>query len=1819
MMENYDRTMELVETAQDSAGRSSEQFAKYSDTLEYKLNKLKTSWEQLRTSFIQSDIFKNAIDGITNLVDKLNEISPKKLIASAAVFVTFGKYALQNILKGLSGAGQSFSTTLGQVLSNATKSSSSVFRKIAAWRITPDIDLTEFDAGKKQLEQKIEQIKQDIRAAELDTSLNINIEEKAEELKARTQEYEENYGSIEKQMTERADRIGQASGQAFATALTAVVTTALVSDNPLDALWASAGAVMTTLIPQLLTTVISAIGTAEAAAVAAEAAVTLGISALIALVVGGIAAIVKYISQIDRSTDEQKWDKIAKSVSEAADSSKEWAESAKAGAKESEEAVKSAEKLQDRFNELNNKAALTTEEQEEYNKLVEEIRDEFPEVVTYYNEVTGELQVQNSLWSDILEKQKTLAEGEVLASTAVQGAALDIQAQANKNTYYSNLEDITGIPSYLIEKKNGNISTNDLEKAAEENVDAIGKVADYLTEFLETANTENKNKYESNAQTFFEAARKSVDTAQVSEKDDAVLGWFLEGEGVTQADIDAFRDNFSKAEELIKRQAKKFGVDTTEEFLKDSEGQGLIDILKNSLRTNEEINKSIEDARREELEREEQIHQQRISNYKEEYALLNEEGTDLTGVIYGSVMTQRAEINDKNQENSFSDYLKQFQAKDIGDVKGLFDVDDKTELGSKNYGYFQKGLIKIYGNQQEAAKAFQEAFDTYGSWSNALAGLAAQIDQYDSDEKAKEDADKIAKAIEKNDLANDAYANLAKSISQQNINALKEILSGTDVTYDNINDVLKPFQDAYSDAIKEATGFGIDEGLAESWDTKALSAFSERVGAAIDAGVNEGFASDFYNALSKGLKDKGISSEGITSVLSGIDWENVDLTNLNTYEKRFLDMMHEIVGESFNEEDWKEYFRKVVATGEEFDIFTYNFNNRTAVEDFKESLNEIYDTTVDLTDKTSDAISSAIKNGQISYKEYRDLVESFKDAESNLNVDDFVTAVDGGYKLNIDALKNALESQITDQDGLLKKAQEQLKIGKQNLQDEINQLKGKEQTDAIKAQLESLELQYKELEELGKSDKQLLTWFAQDRGPAIVQIIDTINQAIKDGTEAKEDNEDVTEDLTEAEEELREAIQGSDYFDSETEKLYNYTTALEKLQDDLTKTKDNLENLEDIGQANQLLEDYGNTIHNQQVLLEAENQTLEQTVKNIGAAVTTGLKEKLEALNAQYPGYNISTDTSNFFKQDELTGRYIINYDLINNATMPDDFKTWVVEQIEQANKYLDQLDDNKDKEEEVRKEIDDMRKKYLDDYVSLEDEVIGILKDKYQEEIDATKEKYEAIEEADNDYLDALEEAIEKQRKLRDTENKWNDLAQKERKLSLLQRDTTAQGSSETLKLQKEIEDDRQELLDDSVDNILDNLKETYEMQKEWRDRELELLELEIDEAALTREAVSIISSWNSPEDAMAWFYQNSPEVASMSNAKLEQSMEEWRQNYNSKYFYENFSESELKAQLDVSSSEIASALATYNTTVANVQNSLDSQYDTVVENISELQKKVDELKDKLDGEDEGIGDTYSKTIPGYKNTYEELPLTTKTSYSNAVEAGQAAASLAQAGYNASIFQGNDGYWYVNSGTRVKTSGKTSTIPKSLGDNLYATRGEAERAAASIAQTKQGLSPRIIEENGLYRVTTETTSDEKPNIIESIQAALRSGVQKSLEVFKSSLYGKLLGYDSGGLVNYTGPAWVDGTPAKPEAFLSADDTRRIGEAAQLLADLPILNNTNSINDVNSQIVGDTNIEVHINVDSISSDYDVDQAVERVKYDILKAANPQGSSVILRK
>ena len=89
--------------------------------------------------------------------------------------------------------------------------------------------------------------------------------------------------------------------------------------------------------------------------------------------------------------------------------------------------------------------------------------------------------------------------------------------------------------------------------------------------------------------------------------------------------------------------------------------------------------------------------------------------------------------------------------------------------------------------------------------------------------------------------------------------------------------------------------------------------------------------------------------------------------------------------------------------------------------------------------------------------------------------------------------------------------------------------------------------------------------------------------------------------------------------------------------------------------------------------------------------------------------------------------------------------------------------------------------------------------------------------------------------------------------------------------------------------------------------------------------------------------------------------------------------------------------------------------------------------------------------------------------------------------------------------------------------------------------------------------------------------------------------------YATGGLANYTGPAWLDGTPSKPELVLNAQDTKNFIALKDILSKA-----MSSAGAVSNSYAGDATYEININVDHISSDYDVDKMAERVKKIIVK-------------
>jgi hypothetical protein len=108
------------------------------------------------------------------------------------------------------------------------------------------------------------------------------------------------------------------------------------------------------------------------------------------------------------------------------------------------------------------------------------------------------------------------------------------------------------------------------------------------------------------------------------------------------------------------------------------------------------------------------------------------------------------------------------------------------------------------------------------------------------------------------------------------------------------------------------------------------------------------------------------------------------------------------------------------------------------------------------------------------------------------------------------------------------------------------------------------------------------------------------------------------------------------------------------------------------------------------------------------------------------------------------------------------------------------------------------------------------------------------------------------------------------------------------------------------------------------------------------------------------------------------------------------------------------------------------------------------------------------------------------------------------------------------------------------------------------------------------------------------------------LQDWYSTKYSK---FKTGGLADFTGPAWLDGTPSKPEYILNAAQTARFFELVDVLGSLDGKTQPQETH-------GDNYFDISIHVDSIEEDYDVDQLAERIKEIIYEDATYRNVNAI---
>ena len=484
---------------------------------------------------------------------------------------------------------------------------------------------------------------------------------------------------------------------------------------------------------------------------------------------------------------------------------------------------------------------------------------------------------------------------------------------------------------------------------------------------------------------------------------------------------------------------------------------------------------------------------------------------------------------------------------------------------------------------------------------------------------------------------------------------------------------------------------------------------------------------------------------------------------------------------------------------------------------------------------------------------------------------------------------------------------------------------------------------------------------------------------------------------------------------------------------------------------------------------------------------------------------------------------------------------------IEALDKWINKYDELVSKQDELNQSLTDYHgelvstwEQWRDSFISLINDLAQVYEEDAQNAIDTQKDKYDELKKLDDDYLERLKKNIQARRDARDKENQYNELAEKQSRLSLLMRDTSGMYAEEIAQLQKEITEAQQDISDSEVDSIIEKLEDEYDIQHQYWDRLIEKQQSQLDQMRENGEYLKIAEQ----------------DIRQNPDAVYEKMAAYWEDKY---------SQTEIVAKLEDLSQSISEAkqfLSSGASTGEEYAQNVGNQAGTSYEDQSHPNYSNGVVPTSISLSNGQILEGYIKN----GRTYTDKELT--QSLNDYLEQSNMAALVNSA----------DGRKYVMLPGMTRGA-EISEVKKFLQNKIdWMSASASKKASLNI-------------ENEKFRSTYGMGADTIP-----YEDAVRY-----MQFLKR--------YKKGGLVDYTGMAWVDGTKSQPEAFLNAQDTRNLSELKEMLA--AHFNST-----TNKTIGGDCNI--YVNVDSISSDYDIDQAINKIKNEMVKSSSYRNVNLISR-
>lgn len=498
----------------------------------------------------------------------------------------------------------------------------------------------------------------------------------------------------------------------------------------------------------------------------------------------------------------------------------------------------------------------------------------------------------------------------------------------------------------------------------------------------------------------------------------------------------------------------------------------------------------------------------------------------------------------------------------------------------------------------------------------------------------------------------------------------------------------------------------------------------------------------------------------------------------------------------------------------------------------------------------------------------------------------------------------------------------------------------------------------------------------------------------------------------------------------ELERWFNWLRQIEQLENKITILRAKRENMKD-GKV------YAESLYEENALLKKQyditKDLLENQIKYKDSLKTKYLEE--------YGKYF-------YFIGDalQINAQAILD-DTKNNEELGEAIQNM----IDEYDDITQQITDNTTALEENNQQIEENIRTLRDKYIEMENQVLSALQASYEKQIELKQKELDSRIEADEEYLSALQKNLDKEKDMRKKAQTAEEKAQLQRKIALLERDTSGRNTKEIASLREQLRQMQEDEYYTGREDAITAAENAAKAEQDILQNQIDIMEAinqtKLDNMELYWAEVENIISQGA-DNILSFLTSYSDEYLDVSKIQQEDYLTSWKFTIDAALTYaqdmqKQFDEVIYKAQ---EAAKYGNTSATGGLDVAKPSGS------------------------------SGGGGSSSSSGSGSSGNKNSSSSSSKTPATDEVDVVSGAAPSAHG-------------WYY----QINLNGKSTGIS----GGPYKTREAAQSKGASVAKSK-GYG---------YKYSTKY-------------------------------------YLNGGLADYTGYAWVDGTKAKPEAFLDADDTK---------------------------------------------------------------------------